>query len=588
MNKEKIVETLKKEWHIPYGAKITRVIKAFTLTEKTIFFIFTAIFIISGLSLLYQVNKLFLVEVPDYGGSLIEGVLGSPRFINPLLASSDIDKDLSSLIYSGLLKVDSKGNLIPDIAESYTISNDALVYTFVLKNNIYFHDGTKLTADDVVFTIEKAQDPELKSPRETNWSGVKVEKIDDRTVSFTLKQAYSPFIQNLTLGILPKNIWKAASIEEFPFSQFNTKPVGTGPYKIDSIAYTSSGLPSEYHLISFNKYSLGKPYITNITIKSFQKEKDITDALKNGDIESVHSISPKVLSELKIQNDEVILSPLPRIFGVFFNQNVAPVFVYKEVRSALDIATDKKTIIDDVLGGFGQIINGPVPLKSTDNSNIETSMETDHVEKAKALLIKNGWKQNDKGIFEKNLPAQAGAKKSTITLSFSISTGDAQELKDTAYLLQSQWQKIGAEVEVKIFGIGDLNQNIIKPRKYDSLLFGEIVGRDLDLYPFWHSSQRNTPGLNIALYTNIKADKLLENIRKTTDPVQQKNYLDSFNKEIENDVPAVFTYSPYFIYIIPKKVQNVNLGTLTTPSERFNNVSEWYIETNNVWGIFAK
>ena len=302
--------------------------------------------------------------------------------------------------------------------------------------------------------------------------------------------------------------------------------------------------------------------------------------MKNKNIESVHSISPKVLSELEIQNDEIILSPLPRIFGLFFNQNVAPVFINKEVRSALNIATDKQAIIDNIIGGFGQIIDSPIPKMEGSVPDILT--EAERVEKAKALLEKNGWKQNDAGIFEKK------DKKSTTVLSFSISTGDAPELKETAYLLQSQWQKIGAEVEVKIFEIGDLNQNIIKPRKYDSILFGEIVGRDLDLYPFWHSSQRNTPGLNIALYTNIKVDKLLDSIRKTTDPEQQKSYLDDFNEEIQNDIPAVFTYSPYFVYIVPKKVHDVKLGTLTNPSERFSDIASWYIETNNVWKIFAK
>ena len=190
-------------------------------------------------------------------------------------------------------------------------------------------------------------------------------------------------------------------------------------------------------------------------------------------------------------------------------------------------------------------------------------------------------------IFEKNLAAK-GSKKNIITLSFSISTGDAPELKATAYLLQEQWKKIGADVQVKIFEIGDLNQNIIRARKYDALLFGEIVGRDLDLYPFWHSSERVDPGLNIALYTNIKADKLLENIRKTTDSAEREKYFNSFNKEIASDMPAVFTYSPYFIYLIPAKVHNVTLGVLTTPSERFNEIEKWYIETNNIWKIFTK
>ncbi len=578
MNKESH-NPIKKEWRVPYSEKVLRVIKSFSITEKAVFAVFSVVLALSALSLVFQVNKFFLVEVPDYGGSLTEGVVGSPRFINPILASSDTDRDLTSLIYSGLLRVDADGKLIPDLADTYTISSDGLIYTFIIKDNAVFHDGAKVTADDVVFTIEKAQDSALKSPREANWAGVKVEKINDKTVSFTLKQAYSPFIQNTTIGILPKHIWKSASIEEIPFSQFNTKPVGTGPYKIDSITYTSSGLPSEYHLVSFTKYALGRPYITNLTIKTYQNEKDVISAYKSGNIESVHGISPKELPSLQVNSDDIILSPLPRVFGVFFNQNVAPVFIYKEVRLALDTATNKQEIVDEILGGYGQPISGPVPLK---NIGATASSSEDIVAKAKNILIAKGWKLNADGIFQKT------DKKSTIKLSFSISTGDAPELKEAAYLLQKQWQKIGAHVEVKIFEIADLNQNIIKPRKYDSLLFGEIVSRDFDLYPFWHSSQRTTPGLNIALYANIKVDKLLENIRKTVDPNQQKNYFESFNKEIKNDIPAVFTYSPYFIYIVPKEVHNVSIGVLTIPSERFNNIFKWYIETNNVWKIFTK
>ena len=237
--------------------------------------------------------------------------------------------------------------------------------------------------------------------------------------------------------------------------------------------------------------------------------------------------------------------------------------------------------------GCGKKKDSPPPpaIIRSENTN---SVSENRLEKAKTLLIKAGWKQNQSGIFEKNTSVAKGAKKSPVTLSFSISTGNAPELKATAYLLQKEWQDMGADVEVKIFEIGDLNQNIIRPRKYDALLFGEIVGRDLDLYPFWHSSQRVDPGLNIALYTNIKANKLLENIRKETDETLQKKYFDAFKKEIKNDVPAVFTYSPYFIYLIPKKIHNVTLGTLTTPSERFSNIFEWYIETNHVWKIFIK
>ena len=570
-----------KNWKIPYSDKIFRVIQEFSLTEKVVFFFFVTLLCISAVMLLWRVNKSFLVEVPEYGGSLTEGILGSPRFINPLLAISDIDRDLTSLVYSGLLKTDPDGALVPDLAQSYTITDDGRTYTFKLKDNVHFHDGVKVTADDVVFTIEQIKDPLLKSPRKTNWDGVTVNKIDDTTIEFSLHQPYSPFIQNLTLGILPKHIWKTATADEFPFSQYNIKPVGSGPYKITNIAYTSGGLPSEYTFSSFNSYALGRPYIDTITVKAYPNEKDIIDAFRNGDVQSIYGITPQKLSGVPSDSDMVMVAPLPRVFGVFFNQNMAPVLVNKEVRMALSMATDKKQIVDTVLGGYGQSIIHAIPPKILAETE-GTRVTEEDIADAKALLEKNGWKLNDDGIYQKT------DKKQTTLLQFSLSTSAAPELKAVAQMLQEQWRKIGAQVDIKIFEVGDLNQNIIRPRKYDALLFGEVIGRDLDLYPFWHSSGRVDPGLNIALYTSLRVDKILEDIRRTTDGSQQEVLYKKFNTEIESDLPAIFIYSPYFIYIVPNNIHNIHLGQLTTPGERWNGIHTWYIETSNVWKLFAK
>ncbi len=587
MNTEKIQEAFKKEWNIGFLEKIMAIIRSFSLTEKTLFVLFSVIFIFSGLSLLYRVNQLLLVEIPDYGGSLTEGIVGSPRFINPVLASSDIDRDLTTLIYSGLMKVEPDGSLVPDIAESYTVSEDGLYYTFKIKEDIFFHDGQRLTVDDVIFTIERAQDSLLKSPREASWVGVKVEKLDESTVIFSLQQAYSPFIHNTTIGILPRHIWRETTVEEFPFSRFNTEPIGTGPYKIESITYSDSGLPKTYKLTAFNKYALGRPYIKNIIIKSYQNEREIIDAHRKGDVESLYGVSPKQIQSMNInpRREEIKLSGLPRMFGVFFNQNVAPIFVSKEVRQALEVSANKQAIVNEILNGYGKTIDSPVPTKEN-NPDITTSTtivaDMENIEKAKEILTKAGWVQDNTGIFTKKVG------NATTRLSFSISTGDIPELKETAMLLQKQWQMIGAEVEVKVFEIGDLNQNVIRTRKYDALLFGTIIGRDMDLYPFWHSSGRNSPGLNIAMYTNSRADRILENIRRTNDIELQKDYLENLSQEIKNDIPAIFTHSPYFIYIVPNKVKSIDLGLLGTASERFAGVSKWYIETSNVWKIFNR
>ena len=174
-----------------------------------------------------------------------------------------------------------------------------------------------------------------------------------------------------------------------------------------------------------------------------------------------------------------------------------------------------------------------------------------------------------------------------ITLSFSISTGDAPELRQVAEELSAAWKKLGAEVQILVFETGDLNQNVIRPRNFDALLFGEVIGRDADLYPFWHSSQRTDPGLNIALYANNRADKLLEDARSASDRETVEEKYKAFVEEINTDVPAVFLYTPSFLYVVPKSVEAIDLGKLTISQDRFLSIRNWYIETDKVWKIFV-
>ncbi|MEK9161183.1 MAG: hypothetical protein AAB822_00275, partial [Patescibacteria group bacterium] len=178
--------------------------------------------------------------------------------------------------------------------------------------------------------------------------------------------------------------------------------------------------------------------------------------------------------------------------------------------------------------------------------------------------------------------------KEVFKFSFSISTSDAPELKETANLLKSMWEAIGAKIDVRVFETGDLSQNIIRPRKYDSLLFGEVVGRDPDPFAFWHSSQRNDPGLNVAIYANIKVDNILEEARGIEDEVMRAEKYKEFQEEVAKDIPAIFLFSPKFIYITPKNLKGLEaMERVTIPSERFSMIHQWYKATNKVWKIFA-
>lgn len=583
-----INKTLGREFKIPKAEKISSAVRSFSLTEKIIFYFFVALFAGSGLTLLWKVNKEYSVEVPASGGSLTEGVLGSPRFINPILAVSDADRDLVYLVYSGLMKATPDGKITGDLAESYSVSPDGLEYDFKIKADAKFQDGWPVTADDVEFTVKKAQDNAVKSSKKAAWDGVTVEKTSDKEVKFLLKQAYSPFLENATLGILPKHLWNNLDSDAFSQSYYNIEPVGSGPYKISSIKKNANGLASQYTLESSASFLPHKPFIDQIIFKFYPNEDALLEAYNGGQVESVNSISPQKADELKKSGASVVKTALPRIFGVFFNQNEGQVFLNKEVRQALNIVTDKNEIVNAVLDGYGSPIDDPIPPGLLGDSPAQSETATAsttadaNLAQAKKLLSTNGWKANTQtGILEKK------TKNKTYQLKFSISTSDAPELARTAEILKNQWEKLGAKVDIKTYETGEINQSVIRPRKYEALLFGEIIGRDLDLYAFWHSSQRNDPGLNIALYTNIKTDKLLEESRLTSDPKARADKYKKIEAEIKKDAPAVFTYSPDFIYVVPDKIKNLALGEVTTPSERFLGVADWYTETDSVWKIFA-
>ncbi len=572
-----------KEFRIKSGSHILEYIRAFSATEKFIFGLFVLITLFTSVTMLSSVNNYFIVDVPAHGGELREGMIGLPRTINPVFAVSGTDRDISELVYGGLMKYQDD-TLVGDIAKSYTISNDGLIYSFILRNDVHFQDGVQLTADDVAFTIQKIQDSILKSPRRSDWLNVNVKVISPFEIQFILKQPYSPFLTNTTIGIIPKHIWGGVSDDQFIFSQYNIEPVGSGPYKMTNIVRDAGGIPTTYTLSAWNNYYGTIPYIQTITFTFFSDETSAFGAIDSGIIDSLASISPieaKRLASEKAASYTILSTSLPRIFGVFFNQNQNAVLADKNVRQALDMSVDRNAIVEKILNGYGSPLQGPLP------HNMSTSSDTnDHanITGAQALLEKNGWKKNADGIYAKSSKDKKNAGQ---LLSFDIYTADTPDLKQAAELVKNSWATLGAKVDVKIFESSDLYQNIIRPRKYDALLFGELIGKDRDLYAFWHSSQRNAPGLNVSMYANIKTDKLLEDIRATSDDLLRSQKYTQFEKIIRDDIPAIFLYTPDFIYAVPKSIHNIRINNISTPADRWNSISSWYLETETVWSIFA-
>jgi peptide/nickel transport system substrate-binding protein len=573
-----------KEFRFKGSEKLLATIHAFSATEKVVFTLFIIIALISSLSLAWKVNSLFLIPVPAHGGSFSEGMVGLPRSINPVLAFTETDKNLTSLIYSGLMKFEGN-EIVKDLADTYTISEDGLVYDFKIKDNIRFHDGTQLTTDDIEFTIQKIQDNEIKSPKYVDWASVIIKKISPTEIQFILRQPYAPFLTNTTIGIIPKNIWKNQSTEQFIFNQKNLEPIGSGPYKVSSVNKDKAGTPTSYSLSSFNKYHGNEPFISNIDIFFYQNEDMAIDAFKAGTIQNFAGISPQKSYEISstTKNVNIIHNPLPRIFGVFFNQNNSPVLANKEVRQALNMVIDKEDIIQKALYGYAVSIDSPIPLNTASSTENKKDFNSEkNIQSAKDLLSKSGWAINENGILEKK------TKTVKQTLEISISTADSTDLKLIADMVKKSWEELGAKVTVKVYEFGDLSQNIIKTRKYDALLFGEIINKDLDLYAFWHSSQRNSPGLNVSMYVNSKADKILEDARTTFDEKARSKLYEDFESIIQDDIPAIFLYSPEYLYMMSKDIKGYEMKSIVNPSDRFININKWYIKTDKVWEIFVK
>ncbi|MEI7426007.1 MAG: ABC transporter substrate-binding protein [Candidatus Moraniibacteriota bacterium] len=548
--------------------------KVSNFKEKLLLSFLVLLFISSfsywGISFYYS----HTLALPNYGGEYIEGSVGQPQHINPLLsASNDVDADLAEIIYSGLLKYDGKGALISDLAENYEISDDKTNYTFHLKKNVTWHDGTAFSARDVLFTFNLITDPAYKSPLRSNWQGVTASLVDDFTITFTTSP-YAGFLNNATFGILPQHIWDNIKPDNFPLAQLNLEPIGTGPFKYSSpFQKDSKGNILSYKLIANPNYFDGKPYVSKITFNFYTDENSALDAYNRKEIMGINNLSSQKVAEIKNQKSSFLHTfSIPRYSAVFLNQSKSLPLAEDKVREALNYATDRTEFINLVLNGQGSPIFTPI-LPNMLGYSQDLGKINYEPEKAKELLESAGWKMSDDNFRKKN----------DQLLEINLATTDWDEFFKSAEVLKAQWEKIGIKVNISSLSASDIQQNYIRPREYEALLFGQVMGADPDLYSFWHSAQKKDPGLNLALFGDNETDRLVEDARVEFDREKRSSFYTDFQKKLTEEIPAIFLCSPKYIYPINKKVQGIESENLISPSERFSNISKWYINTKRIW-----
>lgn len=360
--------------------------------EKKILNVLIVLIIGSLIFLGIRFYKKHLVINPDFGGEYIEGLIGSPKNINPLYNSArDVDSDISRLIYSSLFKRDGSGVLANDLVESYSISENGLEYIIKIKENVKWHHGEGLVSDDIVFTFEAIKNPDYGSPLRSTFSGVSISKIDEYSIKFVLTESYSSFLDLLTFGILPQNLWISISPQNAYLHELNIKPIGSGPYEFKSLVKNKSGDLKEFVLVANNEYFDQVPYINKIILKFFSNYSELIAALNNNQVDGIsylpHSLKADLVSQNSLKFNRL---SLPQITSIFLNKKTNSILDNKTIRQTLSKLIDKNKICDEIFSGNAGVAYGPIlPSSSSYNDSIE---KYDYnYEEANNALNEAGW-----------------------------------------------------------------------------------------------------------------------------------------------------------------------------------------------------
>ena len=510
------------------------------------------------------------VLVPERGGVFREGVAGNPQYINPLLCHThEIDRDLCSLLFRGLTRLDQQGRVVPDLAERWT-APDGLVYTFTLRENQFWHDGKPVTIDDLLFTIEMMQNPDspILPDLAELWRSVTVEPVDEHTVRLLLDEPFAPFLDFTTIGLLPKHIWQDVPPSELLTSPLNLRPVGNGPMQA---TLTSA----QFIRLERNPYSSEDiPMVSALEFHFYPDYPSIYAAYTEGELDGVSQVMQSDISLAQARTDMQLFSaPLSTYVGVVFNlQNPDVPFLQDAiVRRALYHALDREQLLNDVVGGHGVLASSPIPSNNWGHAPDTPSYDYDPDE-ARRLLDESGWVDTDgDGTRDKNgLPMQ-----------LILLTNDGPTRIALIEQIAADWQAVGVKVVVESVSFGGFVSDFLTPRRFEAALLSWDITGDPDPFPLYHSSQIAT-GQNYGGWSNQEADALVIEARSTVDPEKRRALYAQFQHLFAADVPAIPLYYPVYTYGVSERVKAVQIGPLNTPADRFATFPDWYILTRRV------
>ena len=509
--------------------------------------------------------------IPARGGTYSEGVAGNPQYLNPLLSHyNDIDRDLVALLFNGLTTLDERGVVVPDLADRWEVSADNLSYTFFLRHNVRWSDGAPFSADDVIFTVSVMQSDDYQwAPwLSALWKSVKIAKIDDYTVSFTLSQPFAPFLDYTTIGLLPSHLWARYPVAELTSAQLNTRPVGTGPWQLTQI-------DADHVRLEPNPFSGGPlPFLSGIEFRFYSDTRRVVSAFTRGEINAIAHLYPDdIKSALTEPRLNLFSSTLPGYALIYLNLNSSnvPFFQDKAVRQALLQGLNRQQLIDEALQGQGLIAHSPIQPGNWAYDAGVRQYGFDP-EAARKLLTDAGWVDSD---------ADGLRDKDGKPLRFIFLTSDAPDQVALGRLITQQWNEIGVGVQTQTTSFAGLAADYLGTHNFDAALVTWELSGDPDPYPLWHSTEIEG-GQNYARWNNRQADEVMEAARRTNDQTQRIELYQQFQAVFTDDVPALLLYHPVYTFGVEDKVRSVTIGKLNRAADRFRTVSEWYIVTQRV------
>ena len=510
------------------------------------------------------------------GGIYTEALIGAFGRLNPLLDfNNPADRDVDRLLFSSLIKFDSNGIPRPDLAESWGVSADGTVYNVTLRSNATWHDGTPVTSDDILFTLDllrsqySAYSPDVR----TLWDGVQINKLNDKNIKFVLTEPFVPFLDYLTFGVLPKHLLGTTAADQLATGAFNLAPVGTGPYKFDHLMVESGKIAGVVLTASKNYYGQA-PFVDQLVFRYYPSAQSALAAYQGGEVLGISQITQDVLpSALAEKNLSLYSSRLPRVTLVFLNlgDKSLPFFQDKNVRNALMLDINRQWIVDNLLQGQGIVADSPI-LPGTwayYNSGSQIPFDADA---AVAELKIAGYALPANGTVRVN--------KDNVSLSFTMAYPDDPLHAKIAQAIQQDWVAIGVDVKLKAVSYDSLLNNNLIPRTYQAALVDLDLSRsyDPDPYPFWHQAEI-TGGQNYSQWDNRTASEYIEQARVVANMGIRTRLYRNFQVVFERELPALLLYYPVYTYAVDQRVQGIQAVPLFEPADRFNAVSSWYLVT---------